>query len=162
MAAMNVAFIIQTPQHPQHFRLTSLINSLRPAVQTSGNKYIQAHYSLLVSVLSTTTLTVKQYLRSALDAGKAIGSAPTTALALIYMQQRLFTGTVDEQAIKCARAALHQTRRWGEPMWTHVAAGLEADCLEVNGLAREAQKRRADSASLLEKLPDGVKRVKAV
>ncbi|EHY56642.1 hypothetical protein HRR83_002275 [Exophiala dermatitidis] len=157
LAAMNAAFIVHHPRHPQHNQLNYLIKSLDAAVQNSGNKYIQAHYSLLVSVLSTTTLTVKQYLRSAMEAAKAIGSAQTTALALIYMQEKLFKGTVDEQGMKCARAASHQVKRWGEPMWAHVAAGLEADSLEVNGHAKEAQERRAEAESGWDSLPEKVR-----
>ncbi|KAL2432510.1 hypothetical protein ABEF95_012101 [Exophiala dermatitidis] len=157
LAAMNAAFIVHYPRHPQHNQLNYLIKSLDAAVQNSGNKYIQAHYSLLVSVLSTTTLTVKQYLRSAMEAAKAIGSAQTTALALIYMQEKLFKGTVDEQGMKCARAASHQVKRWGEPMWAHVAAGLEADSLEVNGHAKEAQERRAEAESGWGLLPEKVR-----
>lgn len=157
LAAMNTAFIIHHPRHPQHNQLNYLIKSLDSAVQGCGNKYIQAHYSLLVSVLSTTTLTVKQYLRSAMEAAKAIGSAQTTAIALIYMQEKLFKGTVDEQGMKCARAASHQVKRWGEPMWAHVAAGLEADSLEVNGHAKEAQERRTEAEAGWDVLPDRVK-----
>ncbi|KIX10602.1 uncharacterized protein Z518_01686 [Rhinocladiella mackenziei CBS 650.93] len=160
LASMNSAFIIQNPRHPQHKQLSSLISSLGSATQNSGNKYIQAHYSLLISVLSTTTLTIKQFLKSAMEAGKAIGSAQTTALALVYMQEKLFKGTVDEQALKCAKAASHQVRRWGEPLWAHVAAGLEADSLEINGMAKEAQQRKADAEARWNELPLGVKRLK--
>ncbi|KAK7888144.1 hypothetical protein LTR67_009021 [Exophiala xenobiotica] len=161
LAAMNSAFILQDPHHPQHNRQAYLVNSLSTAVQSCGNKYIQAHYSLLVSVLSSTTLTAKQYLKSAMEAAKAIGSTQTTALTLVYMQEKLFRGTVDEQAIKCARAASHQVRRWGDPMWMHVAAGLEAEALEVNGLLGDAQQRRADAEASWDKLPEAVKRLKS-
>lgn len=157
LALMNSAFIIQAPNHPQHNRLSSFIKALDAAVQSCGNKYIQAHFSLLISVLSGTTLTVKQYLKSAMEAGKAIGSAQTTALSLIYMQEKLFKGVVDEQALKCAKAATHQTRRWGEPLWTHVAASLEAQALEINGFEADARRRREDAVAVFETLPDGVK-----
>ncbi|KEF61675.1 uncharacterized protein A1O9_03243 [Exophiala aquamarina CBS 119918] len=159
LAAMNAAFIIQNPRHPQHHRLSSLLSSIRPIAEGSANKHIKAHYSLMVSILSTTTLTVKQYLKSAMDAGRATGSAMTTALALIYMQQKMFKGTVDEQALKCARAATHQARRWGDPMWTHVAAGLEAESLEINGLTEEAMKKKIEAESLWDGLPELVKNV---
>ncbi|KAK4935391.1 hypothetical protein LTR10_023533 [Elasticomyces elasticus] len=161
LAAMNAVFIIQDPHHPQHNRVSQLLNTLSTAVQQSANKYIQAHYSLLVSVLSTTTLTAKQYLKSAMEAAKAIGSAQTTALALVFMQEKLFKGLVDEQAIKCARAASHQVRRWGDPLWTHVVAGLEAETLEVNGMLKEAQQRMADADAGWDKLPETVKRLKS-
>ena len=96
-----------------------------------------------------------------MEAAKAIGSTQTTALALVYMQEKLFRGTVDEQAIKCARAASHQVRRWGDPMWMHVAAGLEAGALEINGLLGDAQQRRADAEASWDKLPEAVKRLKS-
>ena len=158
LAAMNSAFIIQAPGHPQQNRLSPLIKSLDTAVQSSGNKYVQAHFSLLISILSGTTLTFKQYLRSAMEAGKAIGSAQTTALALIYMQEKLFKGVVDEQALKCAKAASHQTRRWGDPMWMHVTAGLEAQAMEINGLEEDARKRKQQADEGWELMPEGVKR----
>ncbi|KAI1627008.1 cohesin loading factor-domain-containing protein [Exophiala viscosa] len=161
LAAMNAVFIIQDPHHPQHNRVSQLLNSLSTAVQQSANKYIQAHYSLLASVLSTTTLTAKQYLKSAMEAAKAIGSAQTTALALVFMQEKLFKGLVDEQAIKCARAASHQVRRWGDPLWTQVVAGLEAETLEVNGMLKEAQQRKADAEAGWDKLPETVKRLQS-
>ncbi|KAK5061453.1 hypothetical protein LTR84_007996 [Exophiala bonariae] len=157
LAAMNSAFIIQNPQHPQHHQLSVLLSNIRPVAENSANKYIQAHYSLMKSILSTTTLTVKQFLKSAMDAGKATGSTMTTALALIYMQQKMFRGTVDEQALKCAKAASHQTRRWGEPMWIHVAAGLEAEALEINGFPAEAAKKETEAESLWDELPERVK-----
>ena len=158
LAAMNSAFIIQTPGHPQQHRLSSLIESLGPGVQNCGNKYIQAQYSLLVSVLSGTTITVKQYLKSAMEAGKIIGSAQTTSLALIYMQEKLFKGVVGEQALKCARAASAQTKRWGESMWMHVAAGLEAQALDINGIEDDGRRKKIEAEALWEKLPEGVKR----
>jgi hypothetical protein len=157
LAAMNSAFIIQPPTHPHHNRLSSLIKTLDPAVQSCGNKYIQAHFSLLVSVLSGTTLTVKQYLKSAMEAGKAIGSAQTTALSLIYMQEALFKGVVEEQALKCAKAASAQTKRWGEPMWMHVAAGLEAQSLEINGFEDDAARRKSEAGAMWETLPEKIK-----
>ncbi|ETI23040.1 hypothetical protein G647_04836 [Cladophialophora carrionii CBS 160.54] len=162
LAAMNQAFIIQAPNHPQHNRLSSMIKSLDGAVQTCGNKYIQAHFSLLVAVLSGTTLTVKQYLKSAMEAGKAIGSAQTTALALIYMQEKLFKGVVDEQALKCAKAASQQTRRWGSPMWMHVTAGLEAQALDINGYENEARRRKQEGEAGWETLPEAIKSASAV
>ncbi|KAL6242685.1 hypothetical protein RBB50_010331 [Rhinocladiella similis] len=157
LAAMNSAFILRDPHHPQHNRLSYLVNSLNSAVQQCGNKYIQAHYLLLVSILASTTLTAKQYLKSSMEAAKAIGSTQTSALTLIYMQEKLFRGTVDEQALKCARAATHQVRRWGDPMWMHVVAGVEAEALEVNGYMADAQQRRADADAGWEKLPQRIK-----
>ncbi|EXJ63096.1 hypothetical protein A1O7_03541 [Cladophialophora yegresii CBS 114405] len=162
LAAMNSAFIIQASNHPQHNRLSSLIKSLDGAVQTCANKYIQAHFSLLVAVLSGTTLTVKQYLKSAMEAGKAIGSAQTTALALIYMQEKLFKGVVDEQALKCAKAASQQTRRWGSPMWMHVTAGLEARALDINGYEDEAKRRKQEGEAGWEILPEAIKSASAI
>jgi tetratricopeptide (TPR) repeat protein len=161
LAAMNSAFIIQAPNHPQHKRLSSLIKELQVAVPTCGNKYIQAHFSLLISVLSGTTLTVKQYLKSAMEAGKAIGSAQTTALALIYMQEKMFKGVVDEQALKCAKAATLQTSTWGDPMWMHVTAGLEAQALDINGFENQARQRRREAEAGWDMLPDAVKSASA-
>jgi tetratricopeptide (TPR) repeat protein len=157
LAAMNSAFIMQSPNHPQHNRVPSLMKSLDAVVQSCGNKYIQAHFSFMVSALSGTTLTLKHYLKSAMEAGKAIGSAQTTALALIFMSERLFKGNVEEQALKCAKASSAQTRRWGDPMWLHVTAGLEAQSLEVNGYEEEGRKKMVDAEAAWEALPERVK-----
>jgi hypothetical protein len=92
-----------------------------------------------------------------MEAGKAIGSAQTTALALIFMSERLFKGNVEEQALKCAKASSAQTRRWGDPMWLHVTAGLEAQSLEVNGYEEEGRKKMVDAEAAWEALPERVK-----
>ncbi|OAP56842.1 hypothetical protein AYL99_08954 [Fonsecaea erecta] len=159
LAAMNSALIIYNPAHPQHKRLSSLIKTLIPAVQNCGNRYIRAHFMLLESILSTNTLAEKQLLRQAMDEGKAIGSAQTTALALIYMHDQLYKGTLEKPALKCAKAAGHQARRWGQPMWMHVAAALEAQTLEIFSFPDEARKRQDEADASWERLPKGVKDV---
>lgn len=159
LAAMNSAFILQNPAHPQHHRLSALISNLDPVVQSCGNVYIQAHFSLLVSFMPTTGLTVKQYLRSAMEAGQKIGSAQTTAIALICMQDKLFKGVVEDQALKCAKAASHQARRSGDPLLMHMAATLEAQSLEVHGMASEASQLNADAQAKWNALPEAVRGV---
>ncbi|KIW96839.1 uncharacterized protein Z519_02230 [Cladophialophora bantiana CBS 173.52] len=157
LAAINSALIIHNPTHPQHSRLSSLTKSLESAIRNCGNRYIKAHFSLLESILSTNRLAEKQFLKRSMDESKVIGSALTTALALIYMQDQLYKGVVDEQAMKCARAASIQTKKWGQPMWMHVAAGLEAQALEIHGFVNEAQQKKAEAEAGWEKLPNGVK-----
>jgi hypothetical protein len=158
MAAMNAVLIIQNQSHPQHNRLLSQIKGLEPMVNSCGNKHIQAHFSLLISVLSGGTLSQKHYLKTAMEAGKTIGNAQVTALALTYMQERLFRGVVDEQALKCAKAASHQSRRAGDPLWMHVAGGLEAQALEVNGFEGDAGRRKVEAETLFDTLPEAVKK----
>ncbi|KIX93658.1 uncharacterized protein Z520_10564 [Fonsecaea multimorphosa CBS 102226] len=157
LAAMNSAMIIRNPAHPQHNRLSSLIKTLNSAVQNCTNRYIKAHFALLESILSTNTLAEKQYLKRSMDEGRAIGSAQTTALALIYMQDQLYKGMVDEQALKCAKASSFQTKRWGQPMWMHVAAGLEAQALDIHGFPKEAQKKKDEAEAGWQRLPKGIK-----
>jgi hypothetical protein len=159
MAAMNAVLIIQNQFHPQHNRLLSQIKSLEPMINSCGNKNIQAHFSLLISVLSGGTLSQKHYLKTAMEAGKTIVNAQVTTLALTYMQERLFRGVVDEQALKCAKAASHQSRRAGDPLWMHVAGGLEAQALEVNGAEEDAGKKKVEAETLFETLPEAVRSV---
>lgn len=159
LADMNSALILHNPQHPQHHKINSLINSLTTLSESSGNKYIKAHYSLLVSVLSYTTLTTKHFLKTAMEDGNAIGNVQTSSLAFVYMYEKLFKGTVDSQASKCAKAASRQIRRWGDPLWVHMAALLEAEAFEVCGMMEEASKRKDDAAATWEKVPEAVKKL---
>lgn len=160
LAAMNSAFIMQDPNHPQNGQVPSLIHGLQPAVEGCGNKAIQAYYELVISALVHKSIQVKHHLKASLDAGKEIGSLQITTLALICMQDRAFKGQVEERAVKCARAAGSQAKSWKEPMWTHVALGYEADSLEINGFAKTAAQRREESEQAWQRLPEDVKRIK--
>ncbi|KIV91013.1 hypothetical protein PV10_05605 [Exophiala mesophila] len=160
LAAMNSAFIMQDPNHPQNSQVPSLIHGLQPAVENCGNKAIRAYYELVISALVHKSIQVKHHLRASLDAGKEIGSLQITTLALICMQDRAFKGQVEERAVKCARAAGSQAKSWKEPLWTHVALGYEADSLEINGFAKTAVQRREESEQAWDRLPEDVKRIK--
>ncbi|KIW26879.1 uncharacterized protein PV07_06673 [Cladophialophora immunda] len=160
LAAMNSAFIIYNPANPQDQALLSLIRTLMTAVQSCGNRYVKAHFAFLETIVSTNMLAGKQYLKNSMDESRAIGSAQITALALIYMQDRIYKGVLHEQAMKCAKACSCQTRRWGQPMWMHVAAVLEAQALEIQGFSEQAQKKKDEAEASWQRLPDGVRGIK--
>jgi hypothetical protein len=160
LAALNSAFILRDTRHPQHHQLPPLLGAINGHVARCKNKYVRAHHTLLVSLMPTTTLAAKQYLRSAMDAGQKIKSAQTTALTLLFLQERVFRGIQDRQALSCARVGSEQVQRWGDPLWAYVAAGLESKTLEENGLSAPARKRKADAEAAWDKLPEGVKKTK--
>ena len=79
-----------------------------------------------------------------------------TALALILMSDKFFKGVVGDQAMKCAKAASHQARRSGDPLWLSVAQGMEAECLEIMGKTDDAKKIRDAAEKITKDLPEGV------
>lgn len=158
LAAMNTAMIIHQSSHPQHSQLESLLSKIESQIQTSHNKHVQASYSLLLSVLpNNAILKTKQFLGNALSAAKAIGNTQITALTLILMQERFFKGVVGEQAIKCAKAASAQVKKWGDSMWDHVAARMEAECFEVQGMKEAAQQKKDEAQASISGLPENIR-----
>ena len=158
LAAMNQILIIHIPAHPQHSRLTTLLNTIDPLVHTSRNQHVKAAYQLLLSIFhSNTILKTKQYLGNALAAAKQCGNAQITALALALMQEKFFKGIQSDQAAKCAKAASHQANRVGEPMWMAVTSTMEAECFEANGSMAEAQVKNLEAHHALMRTPGKVR-----
>ncbi|KAH0846780.1 hypothetical protein AYO21_07855 [Fonsecaea monophora] len=157
LAMMNSTLIIRNPAHPQNKRLSSLIKDLDTAVQKCGNPYIKSHYALVEAILSTNQTAKKNSLGRSMAESKAIGNAQTTALILVYMQDQMYKGSTDDQALKCARAASNQTGRWGQPMWMHVATALEAQALDFQGRVVEAKEKMAAAEVGWQMLPNGIK-----
>lgn len=159
LAAMNSILIVRSPSHPQHHLLQSLLASIEPLMASTSNKAIHASYSLVLSTVSdssTTILKTKQYLGSALSVAQLSGNAQVTALTLILMSDKFFKGVVGDQAMKCAKAASHQARRSGDPLWLSVAQGMEAECLEIMGRTDDAKKIRDAAKKITTGLPDGI------
>lgn len=161
LAAMNTILIIRSPSHPQHDLLQPLLASIEPLITSSPHKSIQASYSLILSTLaesSTTILKTKQHLGNALSTAQASGNAQVTALTLILMSDKFFKGVVGDQAMKCAKAASHQARRSGDPLWLSVAQGMEAECLDIMGKTEEARKLGDAARKVTAELPEKVLR----
>ena len=159
LAVMNSILIVRSPSHPQHHLLQPLLISIEPLIVSTSNKSIHASYSLVLSTVAdsaTTILKTKQHLGSALSVARLSGNAQVTALALILMSDKFFKGVVGDQAMKCAKAASHQARRSGDPLWLSVAQGMEAECLEIMGKTDDAKKIRDAAEKITKDLPEGV------
>jgi hypothetical protein len=161
LAAMNSILIVRHPSHPQHHLLQPLLATIEAFITSTTNKAIHASYSLVLSTVgdsSTTILKTKQHLGSALSIARLSGNAQVTALALILMSDKFFKGVVGEQAMKCAKAASHQARRSGDPLWLSVAQGMEAECLEIIGKTQDANETRNAATKTTAELPRGILR----
>ena len=161
LAAMNSILIVRQPSHPQHHLLQPLLATVETFITSTTNKAIHASYSLVLSTVddsSTTILKTKQHLGTALSIARLNGNAQVTALALILMSDKFFKGVVGDQAMKCAKAASHQARRSGDPLWLSVAQGMEADCLEIIGKTEDASKIRAAAVNTTTELPRSILR----
>ena len=160
LAQLNTAFIIHTTNGPRYPSLQSLISTLEKHIQLSSNRQLQAAYSLLLATLSdSSVLKQKQFLGNALSTAQAIGNAQITALALVLMSEKFFNGVVGDQAVKCARAASHQAKRVGDPLWMAVTLRMEAQCMETQGKVGEASRLTRESERLRADLPDRLKRL---
>jgi hypothetical protein len=161
LAVMNSVLIVRSPSHPQNHLLQPLLVSIEPLIVSTSNKSIHASYSLVLSTVAdsaSTILKTKQHLGSALSLARLSGNAQVTALALILMSDKFFKGVVGDQAMKCAKAASHQARRSGDPLWLSVAQGMEAECLEIMGKTDDAKKIRDAAEKNTTDLPEGVLR----
>jgi tetratricopeptide (TPR) repeat protein len=158
LAAMNRLLIISDSSNPQHNQCPTLIEQLNTLVKASQDKNIKASYTLIQSLVTNTgILRSKQALITALHAAKAISNAQITALVLMTMQQKHFLGVTDEHATKCVRATSMQMKNWGNPMWMHVAAGVEAEALEFQGKPVEARGKMQEARVRAEGLPEAVR-----
>lgn len=158
LAALNKAFITHPPSHPQNSQLPQLLQTLEPLIHSGHNKHLQASYSLLLAVLSDNSiLKQKQFLNNALQTAQSIGNAQIPGLTLALMQDKFFKGVVGEQAVKCAKAASHQARRVGDPLWQAVNLNMEGECLQVQGRFDEAIKVKSEAARVWKELPEAVK-----
>ena len=158
LAAMNRLLIINDPSHPQHNRSSSIIEQLNTLVKASQDKNIQASYTLIHSLITQTgILRSKQSLIAALNSAKAIANGQITALVLMTMHQKHFIGVTDEHAVKCVRATSMQMRNWGNPMWMHVTAGVEAEALEFQGKLGESEAKMGEARRRAEGLPGRIR-----
>ena len=158
LAAMNRLLIMNDPSHSQYDRVSAIVEQLNTLVKSSQDRNIQASYTLIHSLITQTgILRSKQSLISALNSAKAISNGQITALVLMTMHQKHFTGVTDEHAVKCVKATSMQMRNWGNPMWMHVTAGVEADALEFQGKGAEAESKMADARRRAEGLPGRIR-----
>jgi hypothetical protein len=155
---VNRLLIITDPSHAQHNQYHTLIEQLNPLVKASQDKNIQAAYTLIHGLVTQTgILRTKQSLISALDSAKAIANAQVIALVLMTMQQKYFVGVTDEHAVKCVKATSAQMPNWGNPMWMHVTAAVEAQALELQGKPIEAKAKMEEARRRAEGLPQAIR-----
>ena len=158
LAAMNRLLIINDPLHPQYQTSSAIVEQLNILVKASQDKNIQASYTLIHSLTAQAgILRSKQSLIAALNSAKAISNGQITALVLMTMHQKHFLGVTDEHAVKCVKATSMQMRNWGNPMWMHVTAGVEAEALEFAGKGEEAEGKLAEAARRAEGLPGRIR-----
>ena len=162
LAALNTAFVVRIPSHPQHYLLENILAAIEPQAQLpNGNKQAQASYSILLAVLKDDSIiTTKQFLSKALEIASHVGNSQITTLCLAVMSDRFFKGAVGDQAVKCAKAASHQARlKLGNPLWKALCRGMEAECFAVQSMLSEAAVSGADARHLWDvEVPEGVKR----
>ena len=155
---MNRLLIINDPSHPQYQHSSTIIEQLNTLVKASRDKNVQASYTLIHSLTTQTgILRSKQSLISALNSAKAISNGQITALVLMTMHQKHFLGVTDEHAVKCVKATSMQMRNWGNPMWIHVTAGVEAEALEFAGKGAEAEGKLGEAQRRAEGLSERIR-----
>lgn len=112
---------------------------------------------------------MKQLLNTSLVAAREMANNQIISLTLTLMQDRFFRGGVQHaQAVKCAKAAMHQVKtRWGSPLWMAVAGMMEVESLILQAdpaTAEEFAVKRADISKKKEefvgvwkRLPENIK-----
>ena len=157
MATINRLLIINEKSHPEYGHVTAITNDLNGLVSASRDKNIQAAHTLIHSeITQNSILRSKQSLLTALNSAKVLCNAQVTSLVLMTMYQRYFLGQMDEHAVKCVRATSSQVKVWGNPMWMHVAAGVEAEAWEFQGKSAEAGAKFSEAKRRVEGLPTKV------
>ncbi|KAH8600934.1 cohesin loading factor [Bisporella sp. PMI_857] len=142
LAALNNIWILQESNRVDTSRNTALIEKVATLCQNHPNKDIQTAYNLMAATVKTSpptaSIQIKSHLNSALKGAQTTANMQFTAITLSVMCSRFFVSVVGEQAEKSAMAAWVQTKKAGNPLWTSVAGGLLARCLELNGKPAEA------------------------
>lgn len=161
LASINTASIVRSPDHPHHYMLRSILDSIGPAATGSLNPMVNAAYTLVVSTVpGTQILRTKELLKASLDTAKAIANHQIIGLALTFMQDKFFRGGVQTpQAVKCAKAAAHSVKtRWGNPLWMTVSSMFEQESLVlIGGQDDEAKKKENEAAEAVKHVPEGVR-----
>ena len=164
LATLNTILIIHRPSHPQHHRLESLLSLLEGLDTTTPSGNMRGAYFLIRALhsdastdpLTNPILNTKTNLREVLQIAKQTANSQFSCVSLTFMTDRFFRGQVGEQAHKSASTALNLARRGKNDLWTSVAEGLLAACLETRGQVAEAEVRRKEAMRLAGGLPAGM------
>ena len=106
--------------------------------------------------MSSTIITTKQSLQSALQTAKATSNNQLMCIVLNIMSWKFFSGVIGEQADKSARASQTLAKKGGDVLWSCVAAGVLAETLEAAGKIEEAEQARAEGEKYAKELPEKV------
>lgn len=132
LAAMNIAFIIKEPTHPQNQHFQPLFDTITSHISPSSPKTMSSIYNILVTALpNSTMLQSKQLLSGVMTIAREMRDQQLTTLTLTLIQEKFFRGGVQHsQAIKSARAAAHQVKtKWGNPLWAVIASTMDVESM---------------------------------
>ena len=160
LALINTAFILRLPSHPRHAQLESILDTLKSHIHAPHiNPQIRSAHDILLAVLNEKLIKSKECLSKALKLASATANAQLTTLTLAVMSDRYFKGAVAAQAVKCMKAGSSQARgKLGSPLWRVVTMTMERDCLELQGMGKEARVCGEETVRLWEEeVPVGVR-----
>ena len=159
LAALNTLLIINHSSHPLHSHRSTILEQVTPLIPLSGNAHISASFKLIHSHITSSHKIVlsKDQLVKTLNLAKSIANMQITAMTLTVMQQSFFRGVTDEHANKCVKAAVVNTKQWGNGTWAVLAQGVEAESLEFRGEVDGARRAREEEGRRWDGLPEGVK-----
>ena len=160
LALINIAFILRLPSHPRHADLESILDTLQTHIHAPHiNPQIRSAHDILLAVLNEKLIKSKECLSKALKLASATANAQLTTLTLAVMSDRYFKGAVAAQAVKCMKAGSSQARgKLGDPLWRVVTMAMERDCLELQGMGKEARVCGEETVRLWEEeVPVGVR-----
>jgi hypothetical protein len=156
LAAINTVLIVHLPSHPSHNRLPELLAALDGIDKQTQSRNMRGAYSLIRSISFSTQseiLKTKENLTRVLHDAKSTANNQLICLSLNFMTEKFFAGLLGEQAQKSAVTALGISRRGSSELWTSVAEGLLAECLETQGLSTDAEHIRGEAIHIAARLP---------
>ena len=157
LSTLNILQIIRDPSHPDHHQSKSLLAEIAPLCTPScPNRNILSAFHLISAACptsSTTIITTKQSLQSALQAAKATSNNQLMCMVLNIMSWKFFSGVIGEQADKSARASLTLAKKGGDSLWSCVANGVLAETLDAAGRIDDAEQARLEGEKYARELP---------
>ena len=158
LTTLNLLQIIRNPNHADHHQCSALLSEIAPLCTPSPNRNIVSAFHLISATcpISSTIITTKQSLSSALQAAKATSNNQLMCMVLHIMYWKFFSGVIGEQADKSARASLTLARKDGNSLWCLVAGGVLAETLEAAGRIEEAGRARQEGEEYATELPEKI------
>ena len=158
LSALNTVLIISSPSHSQHHLFSSFLTTLQPFCLSNPNRQIQSAYHLIAAATpsSSTILSTKQSLQSALQIAKQTSNNQLMCMVLNFMSWKFFRGVVGDQAEKSAMASQSLAVKCMDKLWMSVSAGVLGDAYEAAGRMEDADKERENGFQIARSLPGGV------